>query len=431
MTFLIEIILLGLQNLRRHKLRSILTSLGIILGVASVIVMIAIGEGSKRAGLRDIEALGATNVIVRSVQPPESGDIGNQERSFVASFGLTRKDRRLIEANAKDAVAIVPLKAVGDEVSYGAQRTISQAFGSTPELAEVANLRVARGRYLSEQDMEERSPVAVIGSQIEQQFFPIEDPMGKEIRIADRVFRVIGVLHQVGLAGGAGSALVGRDLNLDVHIPFTTAEMEFSDVVQRRQAGSFSGEEVQVSEIYVTAPDTDSVPNIAARIKRAMEVDHPNLDDVEVFVPWELLEERKRRLRVWNLVLVAIASISLLVGGIGIMNIMLASVTERTREIGIRRALGATQRDITVQFIVETGALSCAGGLIGIATGVSVALAIAAVSRGSETSQIETAITSWSIIASFVVAAAVGLIFGIYPAVQASRKDPIVALRHD
>jgi putative ABC transport system permease protein len=432
MAFLLEIIRLGLNNLRLHKLRSFLTSLGIILGVAAVIVMISIGEGNKARALRDIEILGATNIIVRSQRPPESASGGGGERSFIASFGLTRQDLRRLEANLADkAEAIVPLKAVGDEIIVGPQRTTSQAFGTTPELLNVAKLSIARGRYLTDEDMDRRTKVAVIGRAVEEQFFPLSDPIGQDITIGSQVFSIVGVLREVGLAGGTGSALVGRDLNLDLHIPLTTAELEFGDVVSRRLSGSFVSEEVQVSELYVVAPDTESVMVLSDMTRRLVDLEHAAVGDVTTIVPWELLEQLKRTQRIWNIVLISIASISLLIGGIGIMNIMLASVTERTREIGIRRALGATRRHITLQFLVETGSLSCAGGLVGIMLGVGLSLGIEQLSELSRKIDMETQVTTWSIVASFIVSAAVGLIFGIYPAVQASKKDPIVALRHD
>jgi putative ABC transport system permease protein len=441
MGFFFEIVRLGIGNLRLHKLRSFLTSLGIILGVAAVILMVAIGEGNKQAALREIRQLGATNIIVRSTRPPESGSFGTQERSFIASFGATQEDLRRLQHFIGDSARIVALKAVGDEVSYRDKRMVSQAFGTTPDLIDIASMQVARGRYITESDLGNRNAVAVIGDQVARQFFPIEDPIGKEFRIAQRVFRIVGILRPVGLAGGAGSKLVGRDLNKDVHIPMSTARMDFGDIIQRRQSGSFSGEQVEIHEIYVTAPTTDDVAPTAAQVRRIMEAGHPDLLDVQVHVPWELLETARRTQRMWTVVLTAIAAISLLVGGIGIMNIMLATVTERTREIGIRRALGATRANIVLQFLIETGSLSTIGGLLGIGVGVGTAYGIgmlwpflARMPRFSESignMVFEPQVTSWSIILSFVVAMVVGIGFGVYPAIVASRKDPIVALRHD
>ncbi len=442
MVFLLETLRLGLNNLRLHKLRSILTSLGIILGVAAVIVVVAIGEGNKRAALRDIEALGATNIIVRSSKPPSTGSASTTQ-SFVVNYGIRYQDFRRLQHWMDDARHVVPLKSIGSEIRRGPSRTVSQAFGAVPELQQAANLRLKpRSRYLTPEDMASAAPVAVIGSAVAEQFFPLEDPIGQDLRIDDVVFRVVGVMEPIGFAGGAGSALVNRDLNKDIHVPLTTAQQRFGDVVVRRESGSFSGEEVELYEIYLTAPDTESVLDLAARIEQLVETGHPGMGDVQLIVPWELLENAKKALLVWNIMLVAIAAISLLVGGIGIMNIMLASITERTREIGIRRALGATRRHIVSQFLVETGTLSTVGGLVGIASGIAVALGLRSVvpwlmklpvfqgvSDGSF--KLEPQITAWSIAVSFLVAAGVGLIFGIYPAMVASKKDPIEALRHD
>ena len=442
MNLSLETFLLGMKSLRLHALRSVLTSLGIILGVASVIVMVSIGEGNKQSALRAIQSLGATNIIVRSQRPPESQQVGSQQRSFVAMFGMTREDLRRLEKFIP-ADTIIPLKAVGSEVSKGASRTMSQTFGTIPELKTAANLRVkAGGRYLVDGDMARRAPVAVIGSEIEKMFFTLTNPIGQNIRIDQRIFKIIGVLEPVGLAGGAGSALVGRDLNKDIHIPLTTARLEFGDIILRRQSGSFSGEEVEISELYLTAPSTDAVVPMAEHIRSVMKVGHPKMKDIEIIVPWELLENVKRTTATMNILLTAIAAISLLVGGIGIMNIMLATVVERTREIGIRRAVGASRNDIAVQFLIETGSISCVGGLLGIILGVGISVGLESFIPWILSFQIfsgigdvgvglETQITGWSIIVSFLVAAGTGLVFGIYPAIIASKQDPIVALRHD
>ena len=227
-----------------------------------------------------------------------------------------------------------------------------------------------------------------------------------------------------------------------MHIPITTAKLEFGDIVLRRQSGAFSGEEVEVSEMYLAAPNASSVIGMAEHVRQVISVDHPDMKDVEVIVPWELLENVKRTTAAMNILLTAIAAISLLIGGIGIMNIMLATVVERTREIGIRRAVGATRRNIVTQFLVETGTLSAAGGLIGIVLGVGVSVALEGLlplllqfpglgSIADSGISLETQVTTWSIVLSFVVAAATGVVFGIYPAIVASRQDPIVALRHD
>ncbi|MAD19476.1 MAG: ABC transporter ATP-binding protein [Planctomycetaceae bacterium] len=459
MTFVLEIIRLGIKNLGLHKLRSSLTSLGIILGVAAVIIVVSIGEGNKQSTLRQITNLGATNIIIRSQKPPSNQSASNRT-SLVVEYGITRLDLERLEhfigptgrTDSQDPVDtrfrlrgkhLVPLKAVGNEIRRRNERTISQVFGTTPELLETANLTVRPGgRYLVPADMEASAPVAVIGSEIADAFFRLEDPVGKELWIDSQVLKVVGVLEPIGLAGGAGVALVGRDLNKDVHIPISTAKRNFGDIVTRRESGSFSGEDVKISEIYLQAEDTDEVIDLARLATRILELDHPTFRDVQVIVPYELLQNAKRTMLIWNIMLVSVAAISLLVGGIGIMNIMLASVVERTREIGIRRALGATRNHIIAQFLVETGSISSLGGVLGIVLGVGISLGLSsfievllAFPLFRELVQgefkLEPVIVPWSIWSSLLVAVGVGLVFGIYPAIIASRKDPIDALRHD
>ncbi len=441
--YITEIVRLGLGNLALHKLRSVLTSLGIILGVAAVIVVVSIGEGNKRSALQDIEALGATNIIIRSVKPPAQAGGGGSANTFIVAYGLGRRDHRRLKAALGADMVLAELKATGGEVRRGENRTVSQCFGTVPLFIEVANLKVTpRGRYLTQSDLDQKNPVAVIGHEIARQFFRLEDPIGSTIRINEVVFTVVGVLEPVGFAGGAGAAQLDRDLNKDIHIPITTALDRFGDVIVKRQSGSVSGEEIQLSEIYINTPSTEDVIPISEIAKRIVEVDHPEMRDVEMVVPWELLENAKRAMLVWNIMLISIAAISLLVGGIGIMNIMLATVTERTREIGIRRALGATRRDIVLQFLIETGSLSAVGGLIGIILGIGISLLLESFipwllrtslfsGVSSSNMSINPEVTLWSIITAFLVAVVVGLVFGIYPAIVASRRDPIIALRHD
>ena len=440
--YITEIVRLGLGNLALHKLRSILTSLGIILGVAAVIVVVSIGEGNKRSALKDIESLGATNIIIRSVKPPaQSG--GGGGNSFIVSYGLGRRDQRRLEAAFGEDMVLAELKAAGGEIRKGEIRTVSQCFGTVPQFIKVANLEVTpRGRYLTQSDLDQKNPVAVIGNEVARQFFRLEDPIGSTIRVNEIVFTVVGVLKPVGYAGGAGAAQLDRDLNKDIHIPITTALDRFGDVVVKRQSGSFSGEEIELSEIYINTPSTEEVIPVSEIARRIVEVDHPGMRDIEMVVPWELLENAKRAMLVWNIMLISIAAISLLVGGIGIMNIMLATVTERTREIGIRRALGATRRDIIFQFLIETGSLSAVGGLLGIGLGIGISLLLESFipwllqtslfsGVSSSNISINPEVTLWSIVTAFLVAVVVGLVFGIYPAIVASRRDPIIALRHD
>ncbi|MBI1191493.1 MAG: FtsX-like permease family protein [Tepidisphaera sp.] len=442
MSFILEIIWLGISNLRLHLLRSTLTALGIVFGVLAVIVMSSLGEGSKQAALAQIERLGARNIIVRSQKPPESeSQQGGQQRSFVSRYGITRADFDVIQKNFPDAEAIVPLKEIGGQVLRADKRVQSQAYGTTPDLIKVANLSLERGRYLTESDMQTRASVCVVGSHIAKTMFPLEDPLGKTLRIDEKPFVVVGVLAPVGLAGGAGAALIGRDLNLDVHVPMSAAQEGFGDTVVRRSSGSFQANSVEVTEVYLESPDRDRVITDADRLRLILKTRHPNLADVSLIVPFELLENARRTALTYSLVFGLIAGIALLVGGIGIMNIMLASVTERTREIGIRRALGATRANVQWQFLIETGVLSAIAGLAGVGLGVGMSLLIGwgwpkLAASGwftfiSRDASLPTQLTLGSIVLSFSVAVATGLVFGVYPARRAAAQDPIVALRHD
>ncbi|QOJ00836.1 MAG: ABC transporter permease [Phycisphaeraceae bacterium] len=442
MSFLLETFRLGLSNLRLHLLRTTLTALGIILGVGAVIIMVSLGEGSKQAALVQIERLGARNIIIRSQRPPEEQrQASGQRRGWINRYGLTRDDLAVIEANFPDC-AIVPLKEVGNQTARGPVRKTSQAFGTTPLLPTAANLTVARGRYFSDTEMGENAMVAVIGDQLARQYFRSDDPLGQTLRIDEKVFTIIGVLAPVGLAGGAGASLVGRDLDLDMHIPITTARAIFGDNVFRASSGSFNASNVQVSEVYLVSPSLDRVMTDAARVERILEARRPGANDVAIKVPYELLANAEKTARTYKLVFGFVAGIALLVGGIGIMNIMLASVTERTREIGIRRALGATKKHVLLQFLVECSVISILGGLTGVALGVggSVFLdwglpklpSLPLVGRYfPEDLSMPATVTLSSIILAFSVAFITGLVFGIYPARRAAAQDPIVALRHE
>ncbi|MDX9912498.1 MAG: ABC transporter permease [Phycisphaerales bacterium] len=443
MTFLLETIRLGLTSLRLRLLRSFLTALGIIFGVAAVITMVSIGEGSTQEALRQIERLGARNIILRSQKPPETNQQqGGQQRSFVNVYGLTREDLEVIESNFPDAESIVPVKAVGGQILRMDLAQTSQAFGTTPALKDVARLEVSRGRYLTQGDLDDQALVAVIGSEVARSMFPDVDPLGADLRIDDKTLTVIGVLTPVGLAGGRGTALIGRDLNLDIHLPITTARAVFGDTYMRRSSGSFEGNEVQISEIYLASPDRERVLADGERARRIINVRHADKPDVQIVVPYELLENARRSALMGMMISATIAGISLLVGGLGIMNIMLATVTERTREIGIRRAVGARRRDISWQFLVETSVLTALGGVLGVGLGVGLSVGLEALvpmlpklpmlgKLVPEDVALPTQLTLWSILVAFGVATLTGLVFGIYPALKAAAQDPIVALRHE
>ncbi len=431
MNFLLETLRLGLSNLWLHKLRSLLTALGIIIGVGAVVAIAAYGEGTKRAAVQDILALGATNIIVRSVKPPpvQMGGEG-QENASLNVYGLTRQDVRRLEHTVGPVERIVPLKQVGDRAQVGVKLAPAQVFGTTPDLLQAAGLRVARGRYLTDADGEQSRNFAVVGAEIAEGLFPLSDPLGQSLLIESEAFEIVGVLRRVGLAGGAGSSLVGRDLNFDVHVPMRSAISRFGDVRQSVASGSQERTQVEVSEMIVQVPTQGDVKPVAGQIERLVELAHGDADDVTLVVPLELIEQAERVQFRSNVLMIVIGGLSLFVGGVGIMNIMLASVTERTREIGIRRALGATRRHIIAQFLVETTTLSCAGGVIGVASGLAVSLALAwyAARFGGLEPPV---VLPLPVTIAFAFAVLVGIVFGLYPAIRASQQDPIVALRHD
>jgi putative ABC transport system permease protein len=432
MNFLFETLRLGLSNLWLHKLRSLLTALGIIIGVGAVVAIAAYGEGTKRAAIKDILSLGANNIIVRSVKPPavQAGGGGDSERSNLNVYGITRQDRRRIEETVHPIEQVVSLKQVADRVSVGVRVSPAQVYGTTADLLEAASLNVARGRYLTDADETNARNFAVVGAEVADILFPLSDPIGQSIEIGGQAFEVIGILQRIGLAGGSGAALVGRDLNYDIHIPMRASYTRFGDIRASLGSGSRDFSQVEITELILRVPDQNDVRPVASQIDRLMDLGHAEENDISLIVPLELIEQAERVQFRSNVLMIVIGALSLFVGGVGIMNIMLASVTERTREIGIRRALGATRRHIIAQFLVETTTLSCAGGLIGIACGLSVSILLAwwAGRYGGLEPPVVMALP---VVVAFVFAVLVGIAFGLYPAVRASQQDPIVALRHD
>ncbi len=423
---------LGLRNLLLHKLRSFLTMLGTVLGVASVIAMLAIGEGSKREAIERIRELGARNVIIRTVKPEQdplpapsassSASSSRDNQTRMLEYGLQYRDYDRLLGTLPNVERSVALTLNRRFVSRGRRRMPNaRVLGTTPALKQVKNLQVRRGRFLSSSDVGKTSNVVVLGAGAARQLFSYEDPLGKTILIGQGAYRVIGVLtHQA--SGNVLPGEVGQDdLNNDMYVPLTAAQRRIGVV---EQVGSREYERVQLSEITLTVSDEKLVMPTAAMARKVLGVAHPRMDDFEIQTPLELLQQAEREKRMWNLVLGSIAGISLLVGGIGIMNIMLATVTERTREIGIRRALGATRRHITLQFLIESTTLSAMGGVLGVFLGTAIPLLV------TLTSEIQTAIRWWSILLAFLISVGIGIGFGVYPARRAAFMDPIEALRH-
>lgn len=413
---------MALRGILMHKLRSLLTVLGLVFGVASVIVMLAVGEGASRQAQRQIEALGVNNIIVRT-RKPTSNDQEINFRSFEQAYGLTYDDLRRISDTINTAVRVTPLREFPQEVRYAAESLDARMVGVHPSYFATNRLKVARGRFLEPTDLENRSNVCVIGEEIATKVFRGRSPVGKSIQVGNRhFFRIVGVQGYKTPSAGAGSSLSAQDLNRDVVIPLTTDRSRVGDVIERREQGSFSRQRLELSQITVQVRDRTLVKSTASAMEGLLAKFHPR-QDYAITIPLDLLEQAQATQRIFNFVLGATAAISLLVGGIGIMNIMLATVSERTREIGIRRALGAKQGDIILQFLIETASLSLFG------TGLGVVIGLAAPMLVSFLSGMETVVTPWSILVAACVSLTVGIVFGIYPARQAARLDPIEALR--
>ncbi|HLL89839.1 MAG TPA: ABC transporter permease [Tepidisphaeraceae bacterium] len=441
MTFLLETFALGLKNLRLHKLRSLLTALGIIFGVAAVIIMVAIGEGTKQAARRQAEALGATNVLVRSQRPPESGEAtGRTQRTLI--YGVTRGDYERLQ-QLPGVRTVVPLRETEQKVTFGDVRATANAIGTTHRIFEVINLRLSRGELFTQLHSEQGEPVCVLGASVARQLFPFQDPLGQQVKVGTGgmstvLLTVIGVLEPTGLrAGNEGGAIVDRDLDQDVYFPLALARTAFGDTVMTRTAGSQERKQIELSEVWLQAEAIERVEPLAAVAHNVMEQRHPRADFV-VKAPIQILRNAEQTARMFTFILGAIASFALVVGGIGIMNIMLANVTERTKEIGIRRALGAKRKHITLQFLIETTVISLGGGLLGIGLGVAGAHAVplladlfASLTGGGRGGSYPTDITAWSVVGSFLVSGLIGVGFGLYPAVMAARMNPIEALRHE
>lgn len=429
----LKIIELSVRNLMLNKLRSLLTMLGTILGVSSVIAMLAIGEGSKRRAVEQIRQLGAANVIVRSVKPndddiPTASSGGGSQRqvSRVAEYGLKHADFEILAATLPTVKQAVPVSLIRKNAQYGRHRIPNaRILGTTPEYQTVKRLELRRGRFLTALDDDTMANVAVLAAGAAQRLYSYEDPLGKPLLLGECAFVVVGVLQSQDSGSATPGAIGAQDMNNDIYIPLNSARSRFGELHVILRTGGRDFERTQLSEITLTLHDETLVTATAAMVRKLLEQRRSDKVDFEIQVPLELLRQAEREKRVWNMVLGSIAGISLLVGGIGIMNIMLATVSERTKEIGIRRALGATRTHIVTQFMVESMVLSSGGGLLGIFLGVAIPTTV------SHLSEIETALSWWAVIIAFSTSVLTGIVFGVYPARRAALMNPIEALRHE
>jgi len=434
---------LGVRSLLLHKLRSSLAVLGILIGVTAVIWLVAMGEGVSFQAQQQIKDLGATSIIVRTIKPAEEADSDSGSRSGI-SYGLLRADYDRILTNVPTITKAMPMREITREVRREdfAVRA-GQIIGCTPEYFSINRLAISRGRLLTDADLADLENVVVLAHRVAETLFPIRDPIGRAVRIGSEFYVVVGIVAPRTASASIGGSFAARQYDSDVYIPLTTFRSRIGDRVITVRGGTFQNETVQLNQITAVVDDIEAVDASADVIRELLQRYH-KVVDYAVVVPKELLEQAETMRMMFNVLLLLIAGISLLVGGIGIMNIMLATVTERTREIGIRRALGATKGEIVQQFLWETVVLSGTGGLLGVVVGFLCGPTVIAARELVKTllpevwtnlpptiHNLEPRLAPWSIIAAFGISVGVGIVFGIYPASRAANMDPIEALRHE
>jgi len=404
---------LALSNLVTHKLRTFLTMLGMIFGVGAVIAMLSIGAGAERESLRIIDTMGLRNIIVKDREFKDE-DLKKVREN---SIGLALRDIQAISSVTPDLETYSARKRVKtfQIFSFKGKSDDSNVIGITPSYFRMARYDLAEGSFISEIDQKDYEQVCVIGSRVKQKLFGTQSPLGQSLKIDKLWFTVVGVLADNNLTKDEFEGVKLQDFSNDIYIPLATALKKFE----------FKRFESELDETVLSIKNTEALKSSAVLISQVLANTHGKADDYSIVVPRELLEQNQRTQRIFNIVMSCIAGISLLVGGIGIMNIMLANILERTREIGVRRAIGARRRDIWQQFLIEALTISFLGGLIGVLFGFIVSRVVALYAEWN------TVVTGTSIAMSFGVSAAVGLIFGLYPAVRASRLDPVEALRYE
>ena len=434
----LQTVQLGLKSLLLQKMRAGLAALGIFIGTSTVIWLVAMGEGVSYRAQQQIKELGATNIIVRSKETHSD----EEANSRIKAYGLLRDDYRRITENIPTIRRAVPMRELRFELRMGNRTADAKLVGCVEDYRELNQLEIARGRWLTPRDRGKK--VVVLADDTAKRLFPFENPIGQTIWVGSEFYVVIGQTKPRTASAAIGGSLDARDYNLDAYIPLKTLRHRVGDLVMKRVGGgrgwNFVGEMVELSQITVTVDNIEDVDETAAIIEILLKKYHEK-EDYAVVVPKELLRQAERTRAMFNVLLVVIAGISLLVGGIGIMNIMLATVTERTREIGIRRALGATRKHIVQQFLTETVVLTASGGLLGVLFGLwcgplfrGLRSAVTMMSPDALPPivyTLEPRIAPWSVILSLVISLGVGIVFGVYPARQAAYMDPIEALRHE
>jgi putative ABC transport system permease protein len=440
----------AVEAVRVNKMRAGLTSLGILFGVASVIAMLAIGKGAEQEVLEQMRLLGSNNVVVTPLVEQKEGPVAEEDKRDVKKFtpGLTYADAQAIERVIPGIDATSAEIVLNTTLSREGRRRSGKVVGVDTSYFSLTNLALQRGSWFRALEVERGLPVAIIGQGVRTRFFTTEDPIGKPLKVGETWVTVVGVLEDRHVAGQFASELGIRDANMDVYVPVRSVLLRYrnralvtaQDVQEASQEGTFvsNDEEPETEEqraertnyhqldrIIVRVNQSELVPSVATVLRKMLERRHNTVIDFEVTVPELLLQQERRTKTIFNIVLGAIASISLVVGGIGIMNIMLASVLERTREIGVRRAMGATQKDILFQFLSEAVLISVAGGIAGIIAGFGISAGI------EKAAGIATIVSFLSVGVAFAVSISVGIAFGIMPAYRASLQDPVVCLRYE
>ena len=410
---------LGIKTLMLHKLRSFLTMLGVVFGVGSVIAMLAVGEGASQEALDQIRKLGSRNIIISAMKPSDD-DAQSTTHSFLSVYGLLYEDELRIRETFEAVERTVPVKMVRKEGRLGARSLELRIVGTTANWFELVSRPVIAGRVLSPQDIDGRTNTVVLTEYGARRLLATEQTIGKTLRIGGNYYQVVGIVRNETAKSGQQLP----DQEVDAYIPINLAKEHYGDVTTRRTSGSFVREQVELHTLIVQVFGEEDVVPVAAGIEAMLKRFHKKVD-YRMSVPLALLHQAEASKRMFNIVLASIAGIGLLVGGIGIMNIMLASVTERTREIGIRRAIGAKRRQIVGQFLIETVVLSTVGGLIGIGLGLFVPKII------TYFTQMPTIVPMYSLVLSVGISMFVGIVFGLYPAFRAATLDPIEALRHE
>ncbi len=432
---------LSIKNLGLHPLRSLLTVLGILIGIASVIWALAITKGMGDEARKQVESLGADTIIVRSIKPPPE----KLSTQGITPYGVTREEYDMLVRTIKTIKSAIPIREVRRKFQFESRTLDGRLVGCTQEYADVNKLKVARGHFITEAEGFNRDTSCVLAHRVAEKLFPVQDPIGKRIYMPESTdyFTVVGVLEPKMATAAIGGSLSSQDFSSDIYIPIRTLQQRVGDTIRRQTGSSFEYETLELNQITLRVAGVADVKRTAALIEDAL-ASHDRMEDIAISVPLELLEQARTQQVMYMVLGLFIAAISLGVGGIGIMNIMLATVTERTREIGIRRALGAKRSDIVRQFLIETSVLSIFGGLSGILIGFLCGPTINLVRTFAEwyapktiaqlpevIREVQPQILFESIPIAFYISLMVGILFGIYPAMRAAKMSPIEALRHE